>query len=290
MVTGSHNPGDENGFKIMKGKASFYGEDIQEVGRRVESGVFPEAVRGRLEHAPIHDAYVSALTRSIEIADRSMKVVVDGGNGAAGPTALQALRAVGLAPTALYCEMDGTFPNHHPDPTVPENLEALIATVRRESARVGIAFDGDGDRLGVVDADGDIVWGDRLLALFSRDVLRRRPGATVIGEVKCSQALFDDIERHGGRPLMWKTGHSLIKAKIKEEEALLAGEMSGHFFFADRYFGFDDGPYAALRLLEILAREGKTVSELLSDHRAGIRRRRSASPVPTIGNREWWRR
>jgi phosphomannomutase/phosphoglucomutase len=161
--------------------------------------------------------------------------------------------------------MDGTFPNHHPDPTVVENLSTLIETVRSTGARVGIAFDGDGDRLGVVDASGEVVWGDRLLALFARDVLRERPGAAVIGEVKCSGALFDDVRRHGGRPIMWKTGHSLIKTKMKEEGALLAGEMSGHFFFADRYYGFDDALYAALRLLELLSRTGRTVVELLAD-------------------------
>jgi phosphomannomutase / phosphoglucomutase len=191
--------------------------------------------------------------------------VVDAGNGSAGPIGLRALRAAGLDPVALYCTMDGTFPNHHPDPTVPENLKDLIDAVHREKARVGIAWDGDGDRLGVVDSTGEIVWGDRLLALFARDVLRDRPGGAVLGDVKCSQSLFDDIARHGGRPIMWKTGHSLIKSKMKQENALLAGEMSGHFFFADRYYGYDDGIYAALRLLEILSREGRTVGELLAD-------------------------
>jgi phosphomannomutase/phosphoglucomutase len=161
--------------------------------------------------------------------------------------------------------MDGAFPNHHPDPTVPKNLETLIETVQSVGARVGVAWDGDGDRLGVVDANGDIIWGDRLLALFARYVLRGRPGSAVIGDVKCSQSVFDDIERHGGRPIMWKTGHSLIKTKMKQENALLAGEMSGHFFFADRYYGYDDAIYAALRLCEILSHEGRTVGELLAD-------------------------
>jgi phosphomannomutase/phosphoglucomutase len=208
---------------------------------------------------------VELLGGSIKLADPSMKVVVDAGNGAAGPLSLRALRALGLDPIALFCDMDGTFPNHHPDPTVPENLAVLIETVKREKARIGIAFDGDGDRLGVVDSSGEIIWGDRLLALFARDVLKNQPGAAVIGEVKCSQSLFDDVAKHGGRPIMWKTGHSLIKTKMKEEKALLAGEMSGHFFFADRYFGYDDGIYAAARILEIVSREGKSVSELLSD-------------------------
>jgi phosphomannomutase/phosphoglucomutase len=265
MVTGSHNPGDENGFKIMRGKASFFGEDIQALRRRIEAGEFSPETTGTSEGQTLDDAYVAALTGKIEISDPSMRVVVDAGNGAAGPLSLKAFRALGLDPVPLYCEMDGTFPNHHPDPTVPKNLAALIDTVKKERARIGIAFDGDGDRLGVVDASGDIVWGDRLLALFARDVLRTHAGAAVIGEVKCSQSLFDDVAKHGGRPIMWKTGHSLIKTKMKEEQALLAGEMSGHFFFADRYFGYDDGIYAALRVLEIVSREGRSVIDLLAD-------------------------
>lgn len=265
MITGSHNPGDENGFKIMRGKASFFGPDIQALRARIAARGYGEAAPpGAVRQRPVEEAYLAELRRAAPIS-KALPVVVDAGNGAAGPLALRALRAAGLDPVALYCEMDGTFPNHHPDPTVPENLEILIETVRREKARVGIAFDGDGDRLGVVDADGEIVWGDRLLALFARDLLTRHPGAAVLGEVKCSQSLFDDIERHGGRALMWKTGHSLIKTKMKEEQALLAGEMSGHFFFADRYFGYDDAIYAALRLLEILSREGRSIGELLSD-------------------------
>jgi phosphomannomutase/phosphoglucomutase len=265
MVTGSHNPGDENGFKIMRGKASFFGEDIQKLRRMIEQGDFGAESQGALEQTSVEDAYTTALTTGITIRDPSMRVVVDAGNGSAGPLALRALRALGLDPVPLFCDMDGTFPNHHPDPTVPKNLTTLIETVRKIGARVGIAFDGDGDRLGVVDADGEPVWGDRLLALFARDVLRRQPGASVIGEVKCSQSLFDDVAKHGGQPVMWKTGHSLIKTKMKETGALLAGEMSGHFFFKDRYFGYDDGLYAAIRLLEILAREGKSVGELLVD-------------------------
>jgi phosphomannomutase/phosphoglucomutase len=267
MVTGSHNPGDENGLKIMRGKASFFGDDIRRLGNMVASGSFgsgPER-NGALEHANLEDAYVQALTKSIHIHDPSIRVVVDAGNGAAGPLGLRALRAVGLDPVPLFCDMDGTFPNHHPDPTVPKNLATLMETMKKERAVVGIAFDGDGDRLGVVDQNLTPVWGDRLLALFARDMLPAHPSATVIGEVKCSQTLFDDIARHGGRPIMWKTGHSLIKTKMKEEHALLAGEMSGHFFFADRYFGYDDGIYAALRVLEIVARAGRPIGELLAD-------------------------
>ena len=272
MVTGSHNPGDENGLKIMRGKASFYGADIQALRERVAAGdpPAPAAGPGRAESEAVEEAYLARLAASAGLPGGPFSLVVDGGNGAAGPLALRALGALGLDPVALYCEMDGTFPNHHPDPTVPENLRVLSETVRRVGARVGIAFDGDGDRLGVVDADGEAIWGDRLLALFARDVLRDRPGATVIGEVKCSSALFEDVRRHGGRAVMWKTGHSLIKTKMKEEGALLAGEMSGHFFFADRYLGFDDGIYAALRVVEILSREGKTVGELLRDLPRGI--------------------
>jgi phosphomannomutase/phosphoglucomutase len=265
MVTGSHNPGDENGLKIMRGKASFFGDDIRKLGSMVESGQYGPEGNGGFEQQNLEEQYVAALTKSIQIQDPSIRVVVDAGNGAAGPLGLRALRAVGLDPVALFCDMDGTFPNHHPDPTVPKNLVTLMETMKKERAVVGIAFDGDGDRLGVVDQSLVPVWGDRLLALFAREMLPSHPKATVIGEVKCSQTLFDDIARHGGRPIMWKTGHSLIKTKMKEEHALLAGEMSGHFFFADRYFGFDDGIYAALRVLEIVSRTGRPIGELLAD-------------------------
>ncbi|HVW25078.1 MAG TPA: phosphomannomutase/phosphoglucomutase [Polyangiaceae bacterium] len=265
MVTGSHNPGDENGLKIMRGKASFFGDDIRALGEMVETGSFGPDGDGGFEQTNLEDAYVQALTKSIRIDNPSIRVVVDAGNGAAGPLGLKALRAAGLDPVPLFCEMDGTFPNHHPDPTVPKNLVTLMETMKKERAVVGIAFDGDGDRLGVVDQNLTPVWGDRLLALFAREMLPAHPAATVIGEVKCSQTLFDDIARHGGRPIMWKTGHSLIKTKMKEEHALLAGEMSGHFFFADRYFGYDDGIYAALRVLEIVARAGRPIGELLAD-------------------------
>ncbi len=270
MITGSHNPGDENGFKIMKGKASFFGADIQTLRERVEVGSEPIGPRGSVQTIPIHEDYLDEMRQAVKLARTDLGVVIDAGNGSAGPLGVRALRATGLDPVPLFCDMNGSFPNHHPDPTVPKNLETLIATVKEKKARVGVAWDGDGDRLGVVDATGEIVWGDRLLALFARDVLASHPGAAVIGEVKCSQSTYDDIAAHGGRPIMWKTGHSLIKTKMKEESALLAGEMSGHFFFADRYYGFDDGIYAALRLLEILARENKTVIELLSDLPQGV--------------------
>jgi phosphomannomutase/phosphoglucomutase len=265
MITGSHNPGADNGFKIMSGKASFFGSAIQRLRALVEGPALPALPGGRVHRAEIEDAYVSELANRVRIGGEPLKVVVDAGNGSAGPLGLRALRALGTDPIALFCDMDGTFPNHHPDPTVPENLYTLIERVKAESAHVGIAWDGDGDRLGVVDQSGEIVWGDRLLALFARPVLAERPGACIIGDVKCSQTLFDDIAKHGGRPIMWKTGHSLIKTKMKEEGAAIAGEMSGHFFFADRYFGYDDAIYAALRLLEILAEKGATVGELLAD-------------------------
>jgi phosphomannomutase/phosphoglucomutase len=265
MITGSHNAAEDNGLKIMRGKASFFGADLQRLRDRVERGDLPSRGRGSIQTAPMDEAYLDELRASVHLDDASFGVVIDAGNGAAGPIGLKALTAAGLRPLALHCEMDGAFPHHHPDPTVPENLEELIAAVRREDALVGIAWDGDGDRLGVVDRTGEIVWGDRLLALFARDLLRARPGAAVLGEVKCSQSLFDDVARHGGRPILWKTGHSLIKTKMKESGALLAGEMSGHFFFADRYYGYDDGIYAALRLLEILSRERRSVGELLRD-------------------------
>jgi phosphomannomutase/phosphoglucomutase len=265
MITGSHNPAEDNGFKIMRGKAAFFGDALRELSKRVEQGVGPGRKTGSVEATSVADAYLKRLTQGLEISDRSFKLVVDAGNGSAGPLGLRALQAAGFQPEALFCEMDGTFPNHHPDPTVPKNLEFLIERVRSEQARVGIAWDGDGDRLGVVDSSGEVVWGDKLLVLFARQLLRERPGATVLADVKCSQLLFDDVRRQGGSPIMWKTGHSLIKTKMRESGALLAGEMSGHFFFADRYYGYDDAIYAALRLLEILSREGRSVLELVGD-------------------------
>jgi phosphomannomutase/phosphoglucomutase len=266
MITGSHNPGDENGFKMMRGKASFFGNDIQSLRRVVEQERFAAAVEpGTLERVDMHDRYIEMVTQGIRLARTDLKVVVDAGNGSGGPLGLACMKKLGLSPDPLFCDMDGRFPNHHPDPTVPKNLEALVARVLETSARVGIAYDGDADRLGAIDSNGDIVWGDKLMILFSRALLAERPGAAILGEVKCSQTLYDDIAKHGGRPILWKTGHSLIKTKMKEEGALLAGEMSGHLFFADRYFGYDDAIYASLRLLEILARDPRTISEMLAD-------------------------
>jgi phosphomannomutase/phosphoglucomutase len=266
MITGSHNPGDENGFKMMRGKASFFGGDIQTLRKLVEEERFaPAQAPGDVERVDMQERYVEMVTRDIRLARKDVRFVVDAGNGAGGPLALACMRKLGLSPDPLFCEMDGRFPNHHPDPTVPSNLDALVARVAKTGARVGIAYDGDADRLGAVDANGDIVWGDKLMILFSRALLAEKPGAAILGEVKCSQTLYDDIAKHGGRPVMWKTGHSLIKTKMKEEGALLAGEMSGHLFFSDRYYGYDDAIYASLRLLEILARDPRTLSEMLAD-------------------------
>ncbi len=266
MITGSHNPGNENGFKMMRGRSSFYGEAIQALRARIEADDLPLAPRaGGISELDRKADYVASLTKGIAFARTNMRFVLDAGNGAGGPLALEAMRKLGLSPDPLFCEMDGRFPNHHPDPTVEKNLEALVARVRETGAELGLAFDGDADRLGAVDAKGNVIWGDKLLVLFARQVLEKNPGAAVLGEVKCSQTLYDDIAKHGGRPIVWKTGHSLIKTKMKEEHALLAGEMSGHLFFADRYFGYDDALYAALRLLEIVAKEPQTVGDMLAD-------------------------
>jgi len=265
MITGSHNPAEENGFKMMRGRASFFGADIQALRAKIEAGDLPRTPGGKVESIDVTDDYVDAATKDIERPKSPISVVLDAGNGAGGPLGLKALRKIGVEPEALYCEMDGLFPNHHPDPTVPKNLDALVKRVKETGARVGLAYDGDADRLGAVDANGEIVWGDKLMILFSRTVLAQNAGAAILGEVKCSQTLYDDIAKHGGRPIMWKTGHSLIKTKMKEEHALLAGEMSGHLFFADRYFGYDDAIYASLRLVELLSKTGKTMGELLAD-------------------------
>ncbi len=265
QVTGSHNPPDENGFKMMLGKEALWGEAIERLRRRIEAEDFAERPGGRRVERDVLPAYVGFVRGNVALQGPVPPFAVDAGNGAAGPAALAAMEALGLKPVALHCEPDGRFPNHHPDPTLPETLEGLRRTMREQGLRFGIAFDGDGDRIGVLDEHGEIVWGDRLLVLFARALLEERPGALVLGEVKCSQVMYDDIARHGGRPMMWKTGHSLIKARMKETGALLAGEMSGHLFFADRYYGFDDAIYASLRLIERLSERGASIGELLSD-------------------------
>lgn len=267
MITGSHNPGDENGFKMMRGKASFFGPDIQKLRGRIEKSDYGAARgEGRVEQEDVQDAYVAEMKKRFDFTKVSkLSFVLDAGNGAGGPLALRTMKALGLEPDPLFCEMDGNFPNHHPDPTVLKNIEALASRVTATKARVGLAYDGDADRLGAVDENGEVVWGDRLMILFSRALLKDRPGATILGEVKCSQTLYDDIAKHGGDPVVWKTGHSLIKTKMKESGALLAGEMSGHLFFADRYFGYDDAIYASLRLLEIVADDPRPLSAMLAD-------------------------
>jgi len=263
MITGSHNPPEFNGFKVCVDKTTLYGEEIQNLRRIIEEEKF-STKKGSVCSREIIPAYQDYLLKNVRL-NRVLKVVVDSGNGTAGAVAPKILRGLGCEVIDLYSEVDGRFPNHHPDPTIPENMQALIAKVRETRAEVGIGYDGDADRIGAVDHLGNIIWGDQLLILFSREVLSRHPGATIVSEVKCSQNLYDDIARHGGRGIMWKAGHSLLKSKMKQEEALLGGEMSGHIFFADRYFGYDDAIYASCRLLEILSRTPQTIPELLSD-------------------------
>ncbi|MBA4396040.1 MAG: phosphomannomutase [Syntrophus sp. (in: bacteria)] len=263
MVTGSHNPPDFNGFKICIGPDTIYGDQIQELRKIMVMGEYPAGI-GKISAHDITLSYQDHLVNNVTVRP-GLKVVIDAGNGVGGLFALPVLKRLGCEVTEIYCDPDGRFPNHHPDPTIPENLRELIALVRQKTADVGIAYDGDADRIGAVTDEGKILWGDELLLLFSRFILAENPGAAIIGEVKCSQKLYDDIAAHGGRPIMWKAGHSLIKGKMKEEKALLAGEMSGHLFFADRYFGYDDAIYASIRLLEILSVSGQKVSDLMAD-------------------------
>lgn len=260
MITGSHNPPDHNGFKMMLGKMALFGEEIAELGVIASEGRFISG-QGASRDVSIMTDYVKTLADAYT-GERELSVAWDAGNGAAGEVmAFLGGQLPGIH-FLLNRKIDGTFPSHHPDPTVKENLEQLITEVREQGCDLGVAFDGDGDRLGVVDETGEILWGDQLMVLYAREVLEREPGATVIADVKASQVLFDEIEKAGGKPLMWKTGHSLIKAKMAETGAPLAGEMSGHLFFADKYYGFDDGLYAAVRLINIVANSGKKLSEL----------------------------
>ncbi len=263
MITASHNPPEFNGFKICVGKDTIYGEEIQRFKDFVEKGNFRKG-KGRCSSYEIIEPYQDWVKGDIKLT-RRMKVAIDPGNGTVGAVAPKLLRDLGCEVVELYCDLDGNFPNHQPDPTVPENLKDLISQVKATGADVGIGYDGDGDRIGVVDRQGEIIWGDQLMIIFSRELLKESRGASIISEVKASQNLYNDIEKHGGRAIMWKTGHSLIKDKMKEVGAKLAGEMSGHIFFADRYFGYDDAIYTSCRLLEILSRTGKEVGELLSD-------------------------
>ena len=263
MITGSHNPSEFNGFKISHGLHSLYGERIQELRRLIDVSDY-EVGMGTLKHENILEDYIQGICDLVQIL-RSVKVVVDGGNGCFGIVGPKLLKKIGANITELYCEPDGKFPNHHPDPTVAKNMVDLIDKVKEEGAELGIGFDGDADRIGIVDEKGNILWGDQLLTIFSRDILKRNPGATIVGEVKCSQNLFKDIEAHGGTAVMSAAGHSLIKKKMQETNALLAGEMSGHICFSDEYYGFDDAIYAACRILKIVASSKEKVSAMLAD-------------------------
>ena len=263
MITGSHNPPEFNGFKISQGFHSLYGEKVQELKGLIEVNDF-EVGTGITQQQPVLAEYMEKICSILEIP-RKIMVVVDGGNGCFGIVGPDLLKRLGQTPIELFSEPDGTFPNHHPDPTVSEHLTDLIEKVRLENAELGIGFDGDADRIGVVDEKGNILWGDQLLTIFARDILSRNPGATIVGEVKCSQNLYKDIKKNGGVPVMTAAGHSLIKNKMRETGALLAGEMSGHICFADNYYGFDDAIFAACRVLQIVAQSNTKVSEMLAD-------------------------
>jgi len=264
MVTGSHNPANYNGFKICVGKNTIYGHQIQELRALMEKQPHPSSQPGQVSEFAVIPKYINHLVKSSRPLKKK-KIVIDAGNGTASTVAPLLFQQLGAEVIPLFCELDGRFPNHHPDPTVPENLNQLIAKVREEKADFGLAFDGDSDRLGLVDENGKILFGDELMVLFSRSILKEIPGATIISEVKSSHKLYSDIAAKGGKPIMWKTGHSLIKSKMKETGAVLAGEMSGHIFFADRYFGFDDGIYAALRVYEIASLHDGPMSTMLKD-------------------------
>lgn len=267
MITGSHNPPEYNGLKLSVGHDTIFGPQIQDIRVLVEQDARHQGkAKAKVRKHTIIPEYVLYLKERFRSL-QGIRVVVDSGNGTGGLVGPEVMRALGADVIELFSEPDGTFPNHHPDPTVLDNLQHLIAKVRETGAHCGIGYDGDADRIGVVDEHGSVIWGDRLMIIFSRDILSENPGATIIGEVKCSQTLYDDVAAHGGNPIMWMTGHSLIKKKMKEEGALLAGEMSGHIFFAHRYLGFDDAIYAGLRLLEIIKKAGEpySVSRLLAD-------------------------
>ena len=263
MVTASHNPPEYNGFKICKGLASVHGEQIQQIRAIIEKKEFVTG-NGTRDEADVITPYKKFIIENISIKN-PMKVGIDAGNGTAGVITVPILKALNCEVHDIYCDMDGNFPNHEADPTVAKNMTDLIKLVKDKKLDLGIGYDGDGDRIGVVDEQGNMIFGDQLMIIFAREILSRKPGATFISEVKCSKTMYDDITAHGGNAIMWKTGHSLIKKKMKIENAELAGEMSGHMFFADRYFGYDDATYASCRLLEILSATGKTISQLLSD-------------------------
>jgi len=263
MITGSHNPPDQNGLKMCIGQASLFGSQIQELLKIIEKGDF-EKGKGAIQEKTQVDEYSNFIYKIFQFK-KKLKVVVDCGNGMTAMIAPQLFKKFGHNVTELFTEIDGKFPNHPADPSDPENMHDVVKAVKRTGADVGIGFDGDGDRCGIVDEKGNFIYGDKLLIIFARSILKDNPGATIIGDVKCSSLLFKDIAQHGGRPIMWKTGHSLMKAKMKEEKALLGGEVSGHMFFQHRWLGFDSGVYAACRVLEILEQEKKPLSELLAD-------------------------
>ena len=261
MITGSHNPPEYNGFKTVCGTGSLHGQGIQDVYKLIQDKDF-DSGEGSVKDVDAVTPYVDEVAGQFRF-DRKVKVVIDAGNGTAGPVMHRILEKLNVEAVEMFFEMDGHFPNHHPDPTVLSNLDQLMRAVRKQKADLGIAFDGDSDRIGAVDEQGNVVYGDMLLLIFGREILSRKPGATFIGEVKCSQVMYDKLKELGGKPIMYKTGHSLIKTKMKQEHAELAGEMSGHMFFADRYYGYDDALYAACRLLEIIAKSGKPLSHQL---------------------------
>ncbi|RKX61067.1 MAG: phosphomannomutase [Thermodesulfobacteriota bacterium] len=263
QVTGSHNPPEFNGFKICIGKETIFGPQIQKIREIIENENF-ENGKGKVEEVNIIEDYIEYICKNVNIK-KPLKIILDPGNGVCGLTAPEIFKRLGCKVECIFCEIDGNFPNHFPDPVVPDNLKVLRQKVLESNADVGFGYDGDGDRIGVIDEKGNIIWGDQLLIIFAKDLLKKHKGAKIIGEVKCSRVLYQTIEKFGGIPIMWKTGHSLIKNKMKEEKAILAGEMSGHLFFADKWFGFDDGVYTSVRLVEILSQNEKRLSEYLKD-------------------------
>ncbi|MCP4150088.1 MAG: phosphomannomutase/phosphoglucomutase [bacterium] len=264
VITASHNPGEYNGFKALVGHEAQSGSQVKEIYHIAKAGKFPPEKPGSIEQKDIIPDYLDYITADIKLK-RKIKVVVDGGNGTGGITAVPLFKKLGADVVDIFCDVDGTFPNHHPDPTKLENLKDLIAKVNEVDADLGIGLDGDGDRIGVIDRNGTILWGDQMTLIFAKDVLAKHPGGKIISEVKASEVLYSEIAKFGGEPIMWKTGHSLIKKKIFEVNAVLAGEMSGHIFFNDRWFGFDDAVYAGARLLEILANNEKTLTQMIDE-------------------------
>lgn len=268
MVTASHNPSRDNGFKLMQGQKSLHGKDIQQLKNLIQQDLKPSSIHGTIKPHKIQTDYEDFVVSDCPLPSqrsRPLKVVIDAGNGPSGIIAAPLYRRMGCEVTELYCQPDGTFPNHHPDPTIEENMHDLAQKVRETDSDLGIAFDGDGDRIGIVDEHGNMIWGDMLLLLLARQLLKEHPNATIISEIKSSQHLYSGIHEAGGKSIMWRTGHSLIKAKMKETGALLAGEMSGHIFFADRFYGFDDAVYAGARVMQILAESHQPISAFFHD-------------------------